>query len=287
MFINLNGQLLPGDKPSLKHINRAFRYGDGLFESLRVFHGKILFLQDHLNRVLEGAVMLGMIPMGGRNQAYSMLENEIKRLLQHGTPKLHCRMRLTIFRNDGGLYEPDSTGFGFLIETSPVEQNSYTFNSRGLEIDTFNEVHKTTDRISNYKTCNSLIYVMASLYKKSKKLDDCIILNIHERPLEFTSSNLFLLKDGTIYTPPLSEGCISGVMRRNLLEFLQKEGYVISVKALDIEALKNAEEIFRCNMGQGIQWIGKFRDTTYSGKETQELFSRFQLHLDSLLYFAF
>ena len=287
MFINLNGQLLPADKPSLTQSNRSFRYGDSLFESLKMIHGKILFLQDHLNRVLEGAVILGMLPRGGKIQASKMLEQEIKRLLQQENQILHCRLRLTIFRSDGGLYEPRGTGFGFLIETFATVLGTYTLNAKGLVVDIYEDMHKNSDLISNYKTGNSLVYVMAALHKKNKGLDDCIVLNTSGRPVEFTSSNLFIISKGIVITPALTEGCISGVMRKNLLEFLQKEGYETRMENLEIESLENADEMFRCNMGHGIQWVGKFREKIYQAKETQEIFSRFQVHLDSLLYFPF
>ncbi|HKH62458.1 MAG TPA: aminotransferase class IV, partial [Flavitalea sp.] len=104
-----------------------------------------------------------------------------------------------------------------------------------------------------------LPYSMGALHAKQNNLNDCLILNSHERICDATIANVFWVDSQSIYTPPLSEGCIAGVMRRNLLDILPKNGYTIEEKIFEVEELTNADELFLTNAISGIRWIKEFR----------------------------
>ena len=113
------------------------------------------------------------------------------------------------------------------------------------------------------------MYVMAGISKQSMKLDECFILNETGNIIESISSNVFAVKNGTLYTPPLSEGCIAGVMRKQIIHLATENKILTFESPLTTYTLMNADEIFLTNSVQGVQWIGQFRDKFYTNKMAQ------------------
>src|SRR5207249_2147893 len=100
-----------------------------------------------------------------------------------------------------------------------------------------------------------------------------LLLNVHDRICDATIANVFWIKNGTIYTPPLSEGCVAGVTRRYILEKIQSARHKIQEKVCEIIDLENADEIFLTNAIQGIRWVKQFRDKTYSNIQTRGIYN--------------
>lgn len=259
-FISVDGKIFSEDENILKASDRSFRYGDGLFETMKVQNGRILLEEFHFKRLWSGMALLKMrIPISITHQ---QIKESVLFLCEKNQCKEKARVRLSVTRGNGGLYD-DEQQMQFIIEASPLEIDD-EMNERGLLIDIFPDARKSCDKFSNLKSANYLPYVMAACYAKESGLDDCLVLNTHDRICDTSIANVFWVKDGAIFTPPLSEGCVAGVMRRNILEKIKTNGYYVQEQVLIIDELFNAEEIFLSNAIFGIRWIGQFRDKSYS-----------------------
>jgi len=255
MLINFNGKVVPADQPVLSAKNRSFHFGDGLFESIRVFEGKMPFFPRHWNRMRLGFERLKFeIP------AYfteSLLVNEIQKLTEG---KGNWRIRLTVWRSGGGRYTPEGNLPAFLIEAEMLDSNQFELNQSGLIVGVFQQFRlplatSKPSIIQGFKTTSALHYVLASIYKKEEGLDECLLLNSGERIVCGSSSNIFVVKNNELITPPTSDGCIKGTMRGNLLEACKRLNFKVLTVPITMENLKNADEVILTNAISGIQWI--------------------------------
>ena len=187
-YCNYNGHLISIYEPVVSFANRAFRYGDALFETIRVVNGKVMFLLDHMRRIKLGMTTLRMnVPSDFNVENISRL---IMELIHQNKLQNDVRVRLTIFRNEGGFYTPKVNDISFLIETEELnEQGGYTLNEKGYEIEVFHDLKKNKNKLANLKSANALLYVLAGIYKKDIKMDDCIIINEDSNICEAISSN--------------------------------------------------------------------------------------------------
>ncbi|MBX3165351.1 MAG: aminotransferase class IV [Bacteroidetes bacterium] len=263
----LNGHLVSLYEPSIPFSNRAFRYGDSLFETIRLCNNKIMFLRDHITRLKLGMTVLRMNVPAEFN--VNNIQGHIISLLKYNVHAPNARIRLTIFRNEGGFYTPESNDISFLIESEELPDINYTLNQKGLSIDIFTDVKKSINKLSNIKSGSALIYVMAGLAKQSMKLDDCLILNENGTICESISSNIFVVKNRTLYTTPLAEGCVAGIMRKQIMHLAHENKILTFESPLTAYTLANADEIFLTNAIKGVQWVGQFREKFYTNTMAQ------------------
>jgi len=260
-FVNYNGNILPADQPVLMSNNRAFRYGDAVFETIRLMHGDILFFEKHLNRLRRSMDLLGMKWRDDFN--FHNLYLLIRHLDQVNELKGNGRIRLEVFRNEGGGYAPESNEVSFMIEAEPLERKEYQLNENPLRVEVFTDIAKSKNKFSSIKSSNALVYVMAGIYKMQQGLDDCILINTDGKIIEAITANIFLVSKDEIYTPSLSDGCVAGVMREQLMELLKERGRKIHETTLSIDHVMKADEVFLANVIGGIRWVGAFRQKRY------------------------
>ena len=259
----LNGHLISIYEPSVSFSNRAFRYGDSLFETIRVCNNKVMFLRDHITRLKLGMTVLRMNLPAELNT--DNIHEFIINLLKHNVHAPHARLRLTVFRNDGGYYTPETNDISFLIESEELT-NSYELNQKGFWVDIYADIKKSINKLSNIKSGNALMYVMAGIAKQSMKLDDCFLINENGTICESISSNIFVVKNGTLYTAPLTEGCVAGVMRKQIMNLATENKILTFESAITSYTLMNGDEVFLTNSVNGIQWVGQFKDKFYTNK---------------------
>ena len=268
LFINFNGDIIPADSKVLTITNRSFRYGDGVFESMRLLKGKLQFADLHADRLQAGMKALKI-------EGYSQMDDwflkektydlAIRNKIKDG------RLRLTVFRDSDGLYTPESNKAAFCLELNPMPESRYELNSRGLIMEIYNELPKPVNALANLKTCNALVYVLAGIYKSQNKLDDAFIINQDGFLCESISSNLFVWYQDQLYTPGLSEGCVSGVMRKVVMELAVKLGIPVIEAQINPNILYEAEEVFLTNATRGIQWVMGFGVKRYFNKLSKQL----------------
>lgn len=270
-FINHNGTLIKSDKPFLSIENRAFRYGDALFETMRLIQGEVLFLEEHLKRLKAGMKYLKM----DISAAFSPLNfRNLLRELSEKNTMFNARIRLQVYRNDGGLYTPATNETSFVIQMESVQDTHYFLNKEGLNIALYEEVAKPVSKLSNLKTANSMYSVLAGIYKKENNLDDCLLLNSEGNIAEAVSSNVFIVRRNIFYTPSLQSGCVSGIMREQLIKILRKNKKRIYETALHPDDLLSANEVFLTNVVSGIRWVERYKEKKYSNTMAQWLLKK-------------
>lgn len=270
--ICFNGKIIADDEPVLMVSNRGYRYGDGLFETIKVRDSRILLANYHFERLFAGLLLLKFeLP---RLFTREKIEQDILQLCRKNNCGQLARVRLSVFRGNGGLYDEDK-GLQYVIECWPLNQSIGELNENGLVIDVYPDAEKSCDKFSNIKSANFQPYSMAALYAKENKMNDCLILNISGSIADSTIANLFLIKGDTIITPSLEEGCINGVMRKYLLTEMQNAREKTLETSVSISDIKNADEIFLTNAINGIRWVRQFRDKVYPNFKTVEIYNRF------------
>ncbi len=274
-YLNFNGSILPSDHPIFEAHNRGFRYGDGLFESMRFLKGKLKFSEMHIDRIQKGMKLLKL-------DNYSLIDTwfireKTEELIRRNKVGADARIRLTIFRDSGGFYTPDSNKFAYLLELHKLDDSQYVLNKKGLIIDVYDEVPKPVNILSNSKTSNALIYVLAGIYKNHNALDEVLILNQNGFLCESVSSNVFVVYDRKLYTPALNEGCIAGVMRQVVMR-LAKENNIELVEAqINPDILNEADEVFLTNAAKGIQWVMGYNHKRYFNEVSRFLNDKLNL----------
>ena len=275
-FILYNGEYHLKDEFGLSYKNRAFYYGDGLFETMHANGTDIHFFEDHMIRLKYGMEILKMeIPtiIGS-----GFIEKEIIKLLHKNKLYQGVRIRLSVFRNDGGKYTPANNNISYLVETEYIEDDYYELNQKGLLIDIFQDIKKPVNQFSNLKTSNSLLYVMAGIYAKEKNIDDCILLNDAGNIIEGISSNIFLIKGSTMSTPTLKDGPVAGVMRKQILKIADSVGFKINHESsITIGQLLNADEVFLTNSISGIRWVLAYKDKRYYNHNAKKLVDKLNM----------
>ncbi len=265
-FCIYNGHVINLYEPAISFTNRAFRYGDSLFESIRYTNGKIMFIADHVKRIKLSMTTLRMnVPAEFTS---GNIVHLILHLLEKNNIKQDARIRLTVFRNDGGFYTPDTNDISFLIEAEKLEDTGYILNQKGLWVDIYAEIKKPINKISNIKTGSALLYVMAGLTKTSLRLDDCLLVNDNGSIIESISSNIFVVKNGTLYTSPITDGCVDGVMRKQILDIAAQNKILAFEQSLTVHTLTNGDEVFLTNAIKGVQWVGQFKNKFYTNQKS-------------------
>lgn len=269
-FFSLNGQLYPQDTNVFGTQNRALRYGDGVFETMRMLDGKVMFFKYHMDRLFKGMQALKI----DYHRAFDaeFVASEIVALARANKIYKNARIRFSVFREDGGWYTPEKNTFNYLIEIQGLNEDAYIVE-RGLIVDVYKDVRKDFSALSHLKTSNALPYVLAGVYRKENNLDECILLNSHNNIVESISSNVFLIKENKAYTPAITDGCIDGVMRKVVIDLLKELDITVAETSLPANLLEHADEIFLTNSLKGVQSVVGIGLKRYYSKLGKQLIS--------------
>ncbi|MBD0376196.1 MAG: aminotransferase class IV [Flavisolibacter sp.] len=263
MFITHNGIIKAADEPILTAQNRSFKYGDGLFETLKVHQGSVMLASLHFERLFSGLLLLGIAATD--DVTASLLEEQIKELCTLNRCAALARVRLTVYRE-----EDDKAGY--VIEAVPLHPEENKWNEEGWTADIYPYARKSCDVFARLKSTNHLPYVAAQLYAQEKGIDECLLLNNHNRICDGSRTNIFLVNKEKFYTPALYEGCVDGVMRRYLMDALKQRGFVVVQTEVNEALLQQSEECFLTNAIRGIRWIRSFREKQYSCTNTKTIY---------------
>jgi branched-chain amino acid aminotransferase len=246
-FVNYNGRILPAETPVFPAAHRGFRYGDGLFETMRGQEGRIPFLALHIQRLRSGMQALGMEIPPHFDSAF--FEAEIQKILP---PTPLARIRLSVFRKSGGLYAPENDEVEFLIEAAPFSQPAPAIPVSGI----LPNAVISPGPLSRYKTASSLPYVLASRERKALGWEEGVIRNGAGRVADGCHSNVFVVADGVIRTPPNEEGAIEGVARSMILKWAVN----LIIAPITPSDLEIATEVFFSNALSGIRYVEIFEN---------------------------
>ncbi len=256
-FVVLNNKLISDKEIKLDNRNRGFLYGDGFFESIKIFNRSVFNFNNHYNRIESSADFLHLEFLISKEE---LLKKITLLLIKNNI--VNGSVRITIFRNSDGKYYPIRNETSYII-TAVKDLNSSFKNNHRLSLGVYTDNLKSPSKLSNIKSLNSLLYVLASKYAKSNGFDDVLLYNSSNNIIESTNSNLFLKSKNTVYTPPNSDGCVDGSMRKLLISIIQRK-YKLTYKSLNIEDVKESDEIILSNAISGIKKVSLFRDKEFN-----------------------
>ena len=271
-MINFNG-VIQDSNLQLTVSNRSFLYGDGVFETLKIVNNKILFFEDHYFRLMASMRIVRMeIPM-----AFTMeyLEEQILKLAEGMAIQDSARVRFTVFRNEGGFYLPTDNSISFVIQAMKLENIKYKILKTQFEVDLYKDFIVPKQLLSTLKTANKITHVTASIFAKENQLDSALLINESKNVIEAANGNLFMLMGNTLITPPISEGCLNGIMRKQIIAIAKQ---IDSVEVVEKEIspfdLQKADELFITNVIIGIQPITKYRKKEFEVKLANQLLEK-------------
>lgn len=256
-MINFNSNIVSQDA-DLGSQNRAFLYGDAVFETVKIVDSKILFLEDHYFRLMSSMRIVRMeIPM---NFTLEYIEDQIIKLAKAKNVTNSARARITVFRNEGGYYLPNVNAVSFLINVENLRDALYSIDEKEYAVDLYTDFYVPRQLLSSIKTTNKILNITASIFAKENDLDNCLLLNDSKNVIEALQGNIFMLKGNTLITPPVSEGCLNGVMRKQILNIARTMGNLeILEEVISPFELQKADELFITNVIKGIQPITNYR----------------------------
>lgn len=271
-YINYDGKLHPENEKIFTINNRAFKYGDAVFETIRVINGQPVFVHDHFTRLKKGMDLLRMntIPL-----TFEELYEQILHLIEKNKITEGARVRITVFRVGEGLYTPINDTKSYVIEAIPISKNLYELNEEGLHIDLYTDIKVHPTILTQIKTTNKIPNVLTGIYKKEHDLDDCLMINEQHHIVEAISSNVFLYKNNTLYTPSISEGCIDGITRKHIIEVANSMNITVIEGAVTGSMLLQTDELFLTNSIAGIKWVKEYRGKFYTNETTKLILEKF------------
>ncbi|WP_395063771.1 aminotransferase class IV [Flavobacterium sp.] len=268
-MINYNGQIL-SSSTNLSNSNRSFLYGDGVFETLKIVNNKILFLEDHYFRLMSSMRIVRMqIP---DNFTLEYIEEQILNTANANDCQDSARVRFTVFRNDGGFYLPKTRTISFLIQVFPLDATLYSFSDAIYEVDLYKDFFISKQLLSTIKTTNKMINITGSIFADENDLQNCLLLNNEKNVVEALNGNIFMLLGNKLITPSITDGCLNGIMRKQVLQLAKTiETIEVIEDAISPFDLQKADELFITNVIVGIQPITKYRKKEYKTDLSNQL----------------
>jgi len=231
---------------------------------------EIQLKEYHWERLLSGLKQLYFNIPTLMNEAW--LEEEVSQTVKRNKLEKLCRVRLQIYAGEGGIIGAANQKPEFIIECFPLDEKILQLNENGLVIGIADNLKKSIDSLANLKSCSALIYAIASRQANERKWNDALILNSYNNIIESTIANIFWIKDDNVYTPPLSDGCVEGVMRKHLITCFSEKGTTVTEKSISENELLNADEVFLTNAIRRIKWVKALNGKEYISHKTQIIY---------------
>ena len=265
-MINFNGELLLEENVSLSINNRGFKYGDAIFETVKVSNNRVVFWEDHYFRLMSSMRMLRMqIPM---KFTLEFLEQEILKTVAVQENAASFRVRLNVYRKDGGLYTPATNEIDYFID---VKANTYVTKDI-YTVDVFKDFYNYSGLLSTIKTNNRMVNTLASIYAKENNLDNCVLINENKGVVEVTNANIFIVKGNVVKTPALTEGCIKGIVRSKVIDLIAKnEAFTLEETTISPFEIQKADEVFITNAIIGVQAITNYKKKTFTASFSDKI----------------
>jgi len=268
-MVNYNGNIQENSNFSIES-NRGFLYGDAIFETIKVLDNKVLFLEDHYFRLMASMRICRMeIPM---NFTMEFFEEQILKLTNSLEKSNSFRVRFSVFRNSDGFYTPISNEIEFITVAVSSENTVYTIEKSHYEVELYKDFFIPKQLLSTLKTNNKMLQITGSIFAKENGYDNCLVLNDEKNVVEALQSNLFMKTGNVVVTPPISDGCLNGIMRKQVIEILNKmDGIEVKETSISPFDLQKADELFLTNVITGIQPITKYRKKEYTVNFSNEI----------------
>lgn len=240
MLVFLNGEIVPEQRALVSVFDRAFLYGDGLFESVRIFNGRPFRWALHMDRFSRGAEFLKIqCPF----TSSSLIESVHTLVQENQMPD--CLLRLTLSRGVGirGYSTRGAQHATCVMSLHPMPPVNPRQPPR-WNLVTSNFRLPAHEPLAQFKTCNKLVQILARSEADAVGADEALVLNSDGNVVEATSGNLFWINQGTVTTPPLVSGILPGVTRAVTCELCREAGLPVREQSIQLADIRNTEGIF-------------------------------------------
>lgn len=277
-MINLNGTLTNNEQIITSN-NRGLNYGDAVFETIKASYSKLLFFEDHYFRLMASMRLMRMeIPMHFTMEY--LQEQILETIKSNALNAASARVKIIVFREEGGFYAPTNKNVNFVISTVALESDFYLLNEDAYQVDLFKDHYVSPSLLSTLKTNNKAINIVGSVYAEENDWQNCLLLNTNKNVVEALNGNLFLVKGNTIKTPPLTDGCLKGIMRTQIIGLLEQiEEFTLVEASISPFELQKADELFITNVIKGIQPITKYRKKDFNNKVAKMLLQKLNVKI--------
>ena len=271
-MVNCNGNIQE-NSAILIDSNRGFLFGDSVFETIKVLDSKVLFLEDHYFRLMASMRICRMeIPM---NFTMEYFEEQILKLIATFSDSNSYRVRFSVYRDSDGFYLPKTRNVQFIVAASSLNSDLYAIGKESYEVELYKDFYVSKQLLSTLKTNNKMLQITGSIFADENGYDNCLVLNDEKNVVEALQSNLFMKTGNVVVTPPVSDGCLNGIMRKQVLEILKKiEGIEVKEASISPFDLQKADELFLTNVISGIQPITKYRKKEYTAEFASDVLKR-------------
>lgn len=272
-MVNINGNIVAFDSDKISIKNRGLLYGDAVFETLKVSSGKIFFWEDHYFRLMASLRILRIdIPM---NFTMEFLQKEILRTVPDDSSTSDHRIKMYFSRKVGGKYTPQSNDLEYFIESESIEGSFYRIDDADYKIELFKDHLISSGLLSTLKTNTKTIHVLGSIFAQENEYQNCLLLNEKKNVVEALNGNIFIVKDKTVITPPLDDGCLRGIIRKQIISIVdQLDEYGFEERSVSPFELLKVDEIFITNVMVGIQPVTQYRNKTYVDQVAKQILPR-------------
>ncbi len=250
MNISLNGKILKSRSAHVSPLSEAFLYGFGLFETIKVINGKQYFFKDHIERIKKGCSVLGFDFIYDEETVYEYCCELIeKNQLSNGAVRLS--------------YSKNKDGYILLINSRENSYNEENYK-KGFRLCFADIKRNPHSPIVYLKSNNYLENLLARQNAKKKEFDEAVFLNIYEKICEGTVSNIFFAKDNKIFTPDVSCGILSGILREKVIGIINSLNLELNIGSYEKEQLYDADEVFITNSLMDIMPVCSLEDIKYN-----------------------
>jgi branched-chain amino acid aminotransferase len=259
-YAYVNGRFVPENEATVSIFDRGFLYGDGVFETMRVYSGMAFRLLEHIARLVTGIDMLGIDLEETPQHLQGVCEEVVTR-----NKVVDGMMRIYITR---GLSNVGLSGRSAARPTIVAVAQEKAFSARGmpLRVVVAGVRVDALSRLARVKSANRLPYVLAKLEAERRGADDAILLNATDHAVELTASNLFIYQEGKLITPPLTDGALPGITRSLVLMLAAQAGIDAGEASFSSGMVYRAEEAFATNSLFEISPIIGVDDRPLSGR---------------------
>jgi branched-chain amino acid aminotransferase len=252
--------------------NRSFLYGDGIFETMRVEKSRILFLENHIERLHNSLPVLQLDLIDDLTS--ERISKHVEQFLIKNKWYKSVRIRLTVYRKAVGKFTPENSDTGYMLSGETLDVDPiFPYKGTGRIMGVYNDELKSVSKLAALKTTSSLFYVLAGAYAKKEGLDDVFVCNQSGEIIETVNSNILLIKGRRIFSPGPEHGALDGTMRKTVLQIGLENGYDVLSQPLQENDILEADEIMLTNAIQGINWVKGFKERRYYS-ETGAEFSK-------------
>ncbi|MCK4301977.1 MAG: aminotransferase class IV family protein [candidate division Zixibacteria bacterium] len=231
---SINGRLVERKDARISVFDNSLLYAEGLFETLLVIDDRLVFAGEHLRRLYRGARIIGLdIPVSPEKLTRWM----IKTVQAH--PDRITKLRLTVTSGEAARWVGRQGKPQIVLSASPHQMPTKPFR---LHVSEFKVDQKSIFR--RIKTISYAIHAAALKQARQKDCDDALLLNQNHQVAEVTSANLYWVRNGRVFTPPIGSGCLEGITRKIVLREARKLDHAITEKDASLNRLLDADEVF-------------------------------------------